>query len=79
MFNFQEGNDPAVIQRKLKEIQKSMNAVAPKTRPRPIPRGSTTIDRRPTTIHISDFDVEESDTLLGHFKVLRKNRTRTLN
>lgn len=70
----QDGNNSLAVQRKLIEIQKSINAVAPKGRPRVVPRGSTTIDRRPTTIHITGFDLTDSDTLLGHFKVSKSDK-----
>lgn len=35
-----------------------------------VPRGSTTtrLDRRPTTICVTGFELEDSDILLGHFK-----------
>lgn len=36
------------------------------------PPGSTSVDRRPTTIFVAGFKVEDSDALLGHFKVGRE-------
>lgn len=59
-----------MIQTKLNELQKTMNVVATKGRGKHLPRGSAmAVDRRPKTIHVAGFDVEDSDILLGHFKV----------
>lgn len=73
----QEGNDTTAIQKRIEELQRSLGPNAPKAhftarnaRVRPAPPGSTSVDRRPTTLHIAGFAAEDSDALLGHFKVL---------
>lgn len=38
-------------------------------RVRPAPPGSTSVDRRPTTLRVTGFETVDSDVLLGHFKV----------
>lgn len=71
----QEGNDTTAIQRRIEELQRSLGTQpkphfsARNARVRPAPPGSTSVDRRPTTLHITGFSAEDSDTLLGHFKV----------
>lgn len=72
----QEGNDTSAIQKRIEELQKSLGATPSKqhfisrsTRVRPAPPGSTSVDRRPTTLLIQGFAIEDSDALLGHFKV----------
>jgi RNA-binding protein 26 len=70
--------DTAAIQKRLQELQKSLARAqsyfptAPRP-PRPVrviaPPGSTSVDRRPTTILITGFLLEDSDAVLGHFKV----------
>lgn len=72
----QEGNDTTAIQKRIEELQRSLGTSAPKAhftarnaRVRPAPPGSTSVDRRPTTLHIAGFAAEDSDALLGHFKV----------
>lgn len=72
----QEGNDTTAIQKRIEELQKSLVTVSKPTtfvarnaRVRPAPPGSTSVDRRPTTIVVTGFAAEECDTILGHFKV----------
>lgn len=73
----QEGNDTTAIQKKLQELQRSYGTTSSIARPpfprvqrvRPAPPGSTSVDRRPTTLMIVGFSAEESDAVLGHFKV----------
>lgn len=72
----QEGNDTTAIQKRIEELQKSLGTSAVKqhfisrnVRVRPAPHGSTSVDRRPTTLQIIGFAAEDSDALLGHFKV----------
>lgn len=71
----QEGNDTTAIQKRIEELQKSLGQTPAKphfatrnARVRPPPHGSTSVDRRPTTLHITGFAAEDSDALLGHFK-----------
>lgn len=70
--------DTAAIQKQLKELQKSLaraQSFFPTPRQRPVvraavaPPGSTSVDRRPTTVCITGFVLEDSDAVLGHFKV----------
>lgn len=72
----QEGNDTTAIQKRIEELQKSLGTSAVKqhfitrnVRVRPAPHGSTSVDRRPTSLQIVGFSVDDSDALLGHFKV----------
>lgn len=72
----QEGNDTTAIQKRIEELQKSLGTATTKShfvsrnaRVRPAPPGSTSVDRRPTSLQIVGFAVEDSDTVLGHFKV----------
>lgn len=72
----QEGNDTTAIQKRIEELQKSLGTVTTKShfvgrnaRVRPAPPGSTSVDRRPTSLQIVGFSTEDSDTVLGHFKV----------
>lgn len=74
----QDGNDTTDIQKRLEELQKSLGTAVPKqptypvtrsARVRPAPPGSTSFDRRPTTILVAGFSPDECDALLGHFKV----------
>lgn len=72
----QDGNDTTDIQKRLEELQRSMGTVpklpfpAPRAiRVRPAPPGSTSFDRRPTTILVAGFMAEDCDALMGHFKV----------
>lgn len=72
----QEGNDTTAIQKRIEELQKSLVTVSKPTtfvtrnaRVRPAPPGSTSVDRRPTTIVVAGFAADECDTILGHFKV----------
>lgn len=75
----QEGNDTTAIQRRIEELQRSLGVVIAKPaghfgvarnpRVRPAPPGSTSVDRRPTTLQVTGFAVDDSDALLGHFKV----------
>ena len=73
----QEGNDTTTIQKRLQELQRTYSSTArplphfpaKKVHVRPAPPGSTSVDRRPTAIHIVGFKLEDSDALLGHFKV----------
>lgn len=71
----QEGNDTTAIQKRIEELQKSLGTATTKShfvsrnaRVRPAPPGSTSVDRRPTSLQIVGFAVEDSDTVLGHFK-----------
>lgn len=72
----QEGNDTTAIQKRIEELQKSLGTATTKShfvgrnaRVRPPPPGSTSVDRRPTSLQIVGFSIEDSDTVLGHFKV----------
>lgn len=71
----QEGNDTTAIQKRYLELQKKYGLTTSKPhflrshRVRPAPPGSTSVDRRPTTITIIGFALDESDSVLGHFKV----------
>lgn len=73
----QDGNDTTEIQKRLEELQKKLGSAskqslypAPRVaRVRPAPPGSTSFDRRPTTILVAGFSTEECDSILGHFKV----------
>lgn len=71
----QEGNDTTAIQKRIEELQKSLvttskPAFVPRNaRVRPAPPGSTSVDRRPTTLLVTGFAAEECDSILGHFKV----------
>lgn len=72
----QEGNDTTAIQKRIEELQRSLGAPSKPTfaatrvaRVRPAPPGSTSVDRRPTTILIAGFTPDECDAVLGHFKV----------
>lgn len=72
----QEGNDTTAIQKRLSDLQRSFGSTARgayfptrNVRVKPAPPGSTSVDRRPTSIQIVGFTMEESDSLLGHFKV----------
>lgn len=72
----QEGNDTTAIQKRIEELQKCLG-IASKTgfpgirsaRVRPPPPGSTSVDRRPTTLLVAGFVSDDCDALLGHFKV----------
>lgn len=75
----QEGNDTTAIQKRIEELQRSLGAPSKPTfaatrnaRVRPAPPGSTSVDRRPTTILIAGFSSDECDAVLGHFKVGRR-------
>lgn len=75
----QEGNDTTAIQKRIEELQRSLGAPSKPTFPptrnarvRPAPPGSTSVDRRPTTILIAGFSSDECDAVLGHFKVGRR-------
>ncbi|KAL7018167.1 hypothetical protein ACKWTF_010657 [Chironomus riparius] len=69
-------NDTYAIQKRYLELQKSLNrphfaAAGPRpqiVRPTIARFGSTSVDRRPTTLEISGFNMDESDAVLGHFK-----------
>lgn len=53
-------------------MQKSIHTAKSRIRsgpPRIAPPGSTSVDRRPTTICVTGFELDESDIILGHFKV----------
>uniref|UniRef100_A0A336MGH7 CSON012044 protein n=1 Tax=Culicoides sonorensis TaxID=179676 RepID=A0A336MGH7_CULSO len=66
-----DGNDTSAIQRKLKELQKSIHTAKSRIRSGPqriAPPGSTSVDRRPTTLCVTGFELDESDIILGHFK-----------
>lgn len=73
----QEGNDTTEIQKRLEELQKSLGTgaktqfpmVAKSPRVKPAPPGSTSFDRRPTTIIVAGFESDDCDAVLGHFKV----------
>lgn len=73
----QGDNDTYAIQKRYLELQKSLNrphfaAAGPRpqiVRPTIARFGSTSVDRRPTTLEISGFSIDESDAVLGHFKV----------
>lgn len=74
----QDGNDTTEIQKRLEELQKSLGTSVPvkptfpptrNARVRPAPPGSTSFDRRPTTILVAGFSADDCDALLGHFKV----------
>lgn len=73
----QEGNDTTAIQKRLSDLQRSFGGGGARgayfptrnVRVKPAPPGSTSVDRRPTSIQIVGFSIEESDSLLGHFKV----------
>jgi RNA-binding protein 26 len=75
----QQGDDDTyAIKKRYIELQKSLNrphfpgAGLPRpaaTRPQIARFGSTSVDRRPTAIQITGFAVEDSDAVLGHFKV----------
>ena len=70
-------NDTYAIQKRYLELQKSLNRphfapAGPRpqiVRPTVARFGSTSVDRRPTTLEISGFSMDESDAVLGHFKV----------
>lgn len=72
-------SDTYAIQKRYLELQKTLRAAgaqgAPSQHFQPQPRptvarfGSTSVDRRPTTIKITGFTLDESDSVLGHFKV----------
>ncbi|XP_031634192.1 zinc finger protein swm [Contarinia nasturtii] len=72
----QDGNDTTEIQKRLEELQKTLGTASkqipfPPTRSlrvRPAPPGSTSFDRRPTTILVAGFSSDECDAVLGHFK-----------
>lgn len=74
----QEGNDTTALQKKLQELQRAYGTTSTIARPpfpraprvRPAPPGSTSVDRRPTTLLIVGFSAEESDAILGHLKVI---------
>lgn len=73
----QDGNDTTEIQKRLEELQKTLGTVPKQptfpvtrnARVRPAPPGSTSFDRRPTTILVAGFSPDECDAVLGHFKV----------
>lgn len=75
----QDGNDTTAIQRRIEELQRSLGVspvkstghfgVARPPRVRPAPPGSTSVDRRPTTLQVTGFTLDDSEALLGHFKV----------
>lgn len=73
----QDGNDTTDIQKRLEELQKTLGtaskqAVFPavrNARVRPAPPGSTSFDRRPSTILVAGFSSDECDAILGHFRV----------
>lgn len=73
-------NDTYAIQKRYMELQKTLRTAPgavggtqhfPQQGPRPtVARfGSTSVDRRPTTVKITGFTSDESDSVLGHFKV----------
>lgn len=73
----QDGSDNADIHKRLEELQRNYGT-APKpafpapvrgVRVRPAPPGSTSFDRRPTTLLVAGFNAEDCDALIGHFKV----------
>lgn len=72
----QEGQDTTAIQKKLLEMQRTYRVAPARAhfparapRVRPAPPGSTSVDRRPTTLYITGFQAEDNDAILGHFKV----------
>lgn len=73
----QDGNDTTDIQKRLEELQKTLGAASKQTnfpairnaRVRPAPPGSTSFDRRPTTILVAGFSSDECDAVLAHFRV----------
>lgn len=75
----QDGNDTTEIQRRIEELQRSLGVPTSKApghfgavrapRVRPPPPGSTSVDRRPTTLQVTGFAADDGDALLGHFKV----------
>lgn len=73
----QHGDDDTyAIKKRYIELQKSLNRPHFAGAPRPavvrqqVARyGSTSVDRRPTSIQITGFSFDESDAVLGHFKV----------
>lgn len=73
----QDGNDTTEIQKRLEELQKTLGAASKQTnfpatrnaRVRPAPPGSTSFDRRPTTILVAGFSSDECDAVLAHFRV----------
>lgn len=72
-----DGNDTTAIQKRLLELKSLLPANrssygpirTPRSAPRLAPPGSTSVDRRPTSIQITGFVLEDSDIVLGHFKV----------
>lgn len=71
----QDGNDTTDIQKRLEELQKTLGSAQPNhpatrnARVRPAPPGSTSFDRRPTTILVVGFSSDECDAVLAHFRV----------
>jgi RNA-binding protein 26 len=76
-------NDTYAIRKRYLELQKSLKrpgfipsgGAGPRpqiVRPAVARFGSTSVDRRPTTLQISGFPIEESDAVLGHLKVTNK-------
>lgn len=72
----QDGNDTTDIQKRLEELQKTLGAAKSAfplatrgARVKLAPPGSTSVDRRPTTILVAGFNADECDALVGHFKV----------
>lgn len=72
----QDGNDTTDIQKRLEVLQKTLGTakqpafpITRTARVRPAPPGSTSFDRRPTTILVAGFSSDECDAVLGHFKV----------
>lgn len=72
----QEGNDTTAIQKRIEDLQRSLGIASKPTFPaarnvrvRPAPPGSTSVDRRPTTMIVAGFAPDECDAVLGHFKV----------
>lgn len=79
----QEGNDTTAIQKRIEDLQRSLGvpskpafAAIRNARVRPAPPGSTSFDRRPTTILIAGFTSDECDAVLGHFKVSQRKNTK---
>lgn len=81
-------NDTFAIQKRYMELQKSLNRphfAGPRTAPvarvpvQPARYGSTSFDRRPTSIQITGFVAEDSDAILGHFKVSSTLERETFN
>ena len=77
--HFQGSSNPALIQKRLIELQQLQRSLTSKQYPgAPIrrgpakqivaPPGSTSLDHRPTAIQVSGFNAEDADALLGHFK-----------